>query len=146
VDPAIGPAKAANVLLPFGKVALFWNQGTQNRELRDALHNVYDELAPGMEENSIVLRDLGRKRAEEAAVGFDASARFTLSKICSYPWTKRYDKDEWLDNLLTHSDHRTMDPSAREELFDAIADVIACFGGFVEMHYRCTMLGATRLA
>ena len=99
-----------------------------------------------MEENSIVLRDLGRKRAEEAAVGFDASARFTPSKIRSYPWTKRYDKDEWLDNLLTHSDHRTMDPSAREELLDAIADVIACFGGFVEMHYRCTMLGATRLA
>ena len=40
MDPAIGPAKAANVLLPFGKVALFWNQGTQNRELSDALHNV----------------------------------------------------------------------------------------------------------
>jgi SAM-dependent methyltransferase len=146
VDPAIGPAKAADVLVPYAKVALFWNQGTQDPELSNALHAVYDELVPGMEENSIVLRDLGRERAEEAAAAFDASARFTLSKLRSYPWTKRYEKDEWLDNLLTHSDHRTMDPGAREELFAAIERTIDRFGGFVEMHYRCTMLGATRLA
>jgi SAM-dependent methyltransferase len=146
VDPAVGPAKAADVLLPYGKVALFWNQGTQDQELSDALHRVYDDLAPGMEENSIVLRDLGRERAEEAALGFDASGRFTLSKIRSYPWTKRYDIDEWLDNLLTHSDHRTMDPKTRDDLFHAIAEVIARFGGFVGMHYRCTVLRATRLA
>jgi SAM-dependent methyltransferase len=146
VDPAIGPAKAAEVLVPYGKIALFWNQGTQDQALTNALHSVYDRLAPGMEENSIVLRDLGRERAEEAAIGFDASLQFTLAKLRSYPWTKSYDKDEWLDNLLTHSDHRTMDPGARDELFNAIAEVIARFGGFVEVHYRCTMLGATRLA
>jgi SAM-dependent methyltransferase len=146
VDPAVGPAKAADILVPFGKVALFWNQGTQDPALSDALHRAYDEIAPGMEENSIVLRDLGRERAEEAAVEFDASGRFTLSKIRSYSWTMQYDKDEWLDNLLTHSDHRTMDSTKRMELFHAIAEVIAHFGGFVEMNYRCTMLGATRLA
>jgi hypothetical protein len=146
VDPAVGPAKAADILVPFGKVALFWNQGTQDPALSDALHGVYDEIAPGMEEGSIVLRDLGRERAEEAAAEFDASGRFTLSKIRSYPWTMSYDQDEWLDNLLTHSDHRTMEPARREELFNAIAEVIARFGGFVEMNYHCTMLGATRLA
>jgi SAM-dependent methyltransferase len=146
VDPAAGPEKAADVLLPFGKIALFWNHGTQDQELSDALHGVYDELAPGMEENSIVLRDLGRERAEEAARSFDATLRFTPSKIRSYPWSKRYDADEWLDNLMTHSDHRTMDKKARETLFSAIADVIERFGGFVEMNYRCTLLGATRIA
>jgi SAM-dependent methyltransferase len=146
VDPAVGPGKAADVVLPFGKIALFWNQGTQDQELSDALHGVYDELAPGMEENSIVLRDLGRERAEEAARSFDATLRFTPGKIRSYPWSKRYDADEWLDNLMTHSDHRTMDPKARETLFSAIADVIERFGGFVEMNYRCTMLAATRIA
>jgi hypothetical protein len=118
------PAKAADILLPFGKIALFWNHGTQDEELSEALHRVYDELAPGMEENSIILRDLGRERAEEAARDFDATLRFTPSKIRSYPWSKRYDADEWLDNLMTHSDHRTMDPLAREALFVAIADVI----------------------
>jgi hypothetical protein len=38
-----------------------------------------------------------------------------------------------------------MDPKARETLFAAIADVIEHFGGFVEMHYLCTALTATRL-
>jgi SAM-dependent methyltransferase len=146
VDPTVGAGKAADILLPFGKIALFWNQGAQDEELSDALHLVYDELAPGMEEHSIVLRDLGRERAEETARYFDATLRFTPSKIRSYPWSKRYDTGEWLDNLMTHSDHRTMDPATRETLFAAIAGVIERFGGFVEMHYRCTMLGATRIA
>jgi SAM-dependent methyltransferase len=146
VNPTVGPAKAADVLLPCGKIALFWNHGTQSPGLSDALHRVYDELAPGMEENSILLRDLGRERAEEAARSFDATLGFTPSKIRSYPWTKHYDTDEWLDNLMTHSDHRTMDRDARERLFEAIADVIGRFGGTVEMHYRCTVLTATRIA
>jgi SAM-dependent methyltransferase len=146
VDPIVGPAKAAHLLLPFGKIALFWNHGTQDPELSKALHGVYDELAPGMEENSIILRDLGRERAEEAARSFDATLEFTPSKIRSYPWSKRYDADEWLDNLMTHSDHRTMDPGTREMLFGAITEIIERFDGFIEMHYRCTVLAATRLA
>jgi SAM-dependent methyltransferase len=145
VDAAVGPSKAAGLVVPFGKVALFWNHGTQDQELSDAFHRVYDEIAPGMEENSIVLRDLGRDRAEEAGRSFDATGRFTPGKIRSYPWSKRYDLDEWLENLMTHSDHRTMDPSARERLLAAIAGVIESFGGFVEMHYLCTALTATRL-
>jgi SAM-dependent methyltransferase len=146
VDPAIGPAKAADVVVPGGKVALFWNQGTQEQDLSDALHRVYDELAPGMEENSIVLRDLGRERAGEAAASFAATSRFGPSEVTSYPWVKSYSVEEWLDNLMTHSDHRTMDPTTRESLFAAIAQVIQFFGGSVEMNYRCTMLTATRLA
>jgi SAM-dependent methyltransferase len=144
VDPAIGPAKAAEILRVGGRIALFWNEGTQDRVLGEALHAVYRERAPGMEETSIVLSDLGRERAGEAAEGLSSASKFSAPEVRRYPWTHRYELDAWLDNLMTHSDHRTMDPVARRELFAALAVVINDFGGAVEMNYQCTMLTALR--
>jgi SAM-dependent methyltransferase len=145
IDPTIGSAKAAEVLHPGGRVALFWNEGTQEPALASALRGAYQTIAPGMEESSIVLRDLGRERAKEAATGLGSTAQFSEPEIRRYPWTHRYDLEAWLDNLMTHSDHRTMEPTTRHELFAAITAVIEEFGGVVEMHYQCTMLTALKL-
>ncbi len=63
-----------------------------------------------------------------------------------FPWAREYDKAQWLDVLLSRSDHAALDPAVRERLFEAIGAAIDDYGGSFAMSFETGLISATRLA
>jgi SAM-dependent methyltransferase len=144
VDPEVGARKAAAVLRPGGTIGLFWNQGRPVGDVGAALDAVYERVAPGLEEYSVLLRPLGPERFEAAGAGLLATRAFGEASITTYPWSRTYRRSEWLDHLMTHSDHRTMSAALRTVLLGDIGAVIDDFGGKLRVDYRCWLVVAGR--
>jgi SAM-dependent methyltransferase len=147
VDPVDGPIKAAGLVRPDGEVALFWNYGHVRDPLRSALSAIYDRLPEGPGKHSIVLGNpygnedwLGRIGAQFAATGLFAEA-----VVSRYPWSTSYRTEEWVEQILTHSDHRTMDTALREGLIAEVRATIASLGGHVDSDYTTYCIRARRL-
>lgn len=47
----------------------------------------------------------------------------------SFPWSRAYAPDQWIDQLLSHSDHAALTPEVRQNLFNEICTTIDGFGG-----------------
>ena len=62
-------------------------------------------------------------------------ARSSTSTSVVSTTERDYTTDEWLDQLLTHSDHATLDRAVRDELLVAVADVVDRAGGHVAVRY-----------
>lgn len=142
VDPVAGPVKAAAVLRPGGRLALFWNIGEHEPDLQEALGAVYEAFAP-----SLAAPGAGPGRAKGADVGdhlagVRACGRFGEPELRSYPWVHTYSRDEWLDQLASHSDHRVLPPGERSAVHAAIAAAIDRLGGSVVITYRAELVTA----
>ena len=144
VDPTIGAAKAATVLRPDGRLALFWNYIHLDGEMKAALDAVYQAHAPTMLANYV----LGT-RAKDAHAFRDALAStrmFTVPWIRQYDWEDRMSRAEWLDLLPTQSDHRVLPAAQRSRLLAGISDAIDELGGSVLVHWETELIVARRLA
>jgi hypothetical protein len=62
-----------------------------------------------------------------------------------FPWTRSYQRDEWLDQLVSRSDHAALDPPVRDRLFEAIGAAIDNQGGSFVMRFETVLITATRL-
>jgi hypothetical protein len=62
-----------------------------------------------------------------------------------FPWTRAYQRDDWLDQLMSRSDHTALEPAVRERLFEAIGAVIDDHGGSFVMNFETVLITATRL-
>ncbi len=62
-----------------------------------------------------------------------------------FPWTRVYRRDEWLDQLVSRSDHAALEPTIRERLFQAVGAAIDDRGGSFVMHFETVLITATRL-
>jgi hypothetical protein len=62
-----------------------------------------------------------------------------------FPWTRHFQRDEWLDLLLSYSDHAALEPPLRRRLLDAIRATIGEYGGSFVMNFETVLITATRL-
>ena len=62
------------------------------------------------------------------------------------PWTREYDTDQWLDLLLSRSDHLALDAAVSDRLFEAVGAAIDDHGGSFVMSFETGLITATRLA
>src|SRR5579862_2774912 len=99
VDPDAGASKAADVLVPGGRIGVFWNCGQPEPAVHGVLQRVYRELAPGVDTHSVVLGNPDDDRFDAAAAGIGRSGRFGAVTRAAYGWSRRYTRDEWLDQL-----------------------------------------------
>ena len=150
LDLPVSTAKAASLLRPGGRLCLIWNAGCHPDDLADALAEVYARLFPtigsagfGYAARRPADRRSGLTPVHEAiaAVPEFGSATETWS-----PWAREYDRNEWLDLLLSRSDHAALDPAVRERLFDAIGAAIDDYGGSFVMGFETGVITAPRLA
>ena len=81
--------------------------------------------------------DIGR--FQTAAPDFGASTEQW------FPWTRAYLRDQWLDLLLSYSDHAALEPMVRDRLFEAIGAAIDDYGGSFVMSFETVLITATRL-
>lgn len=143
LEPGRTLAKLGSMLNPGGRVALFWNKGSHDLEFQVLLDRVYARHAPGLDSYSILLGLPIEDRINAARQSLSASSHFNVHEVVRYPWEKRYTRDEWLDHLPTHSDHRTLPESQRKALLDDIGNLIDASGGTVILHYTTWLLSAT---
>ncbi len=145
VDPRAGAAKAAEVLRPGGRFAVFWNAGQPPAALEEVFAEVYRRFLP----ESLVAR-LGRTSIEathsamraKAADGMEATGAFDEPEQWRFEWAQSYTRDEWLDALQTTGG--AVPQSQLADLLEGVGDAIDAVGGSFTMNYVTFVVTATR--
>jgi SAM-dependent methyltransferase len=150
LDLPIATAKAASVLRPGGKLCLIWNAGCQPDVLADALEEVYARVVPPGGHR--LFRGYAASRSSDVKTGLDseidaisAAPEFGAPTEKWFPWTRAYQRDEWLDQLMSRSDHTALEPAVRDRLFEGIGAAIDDHGGSFVMNFETVLITATRL-
>jgi SAM-dependent methyltransferase len=150
LDLPVATEKAASVLSPGGCICLIWNAGSPPDDLADALAEVYACTLPSRIHT--VYRGYAAHRATDRRSGL-ASELAAIAEVPDFdtptetwfPWTQTYQRDEWLELLLSRSDHTALDPAVRERLFEGIGATIDDFGGSFVMNFETVLITATRV-
>jgi len=143
VAPEVRFAKAAAALQPGGALAVFGNVQIFNRSaVREALDKVYALHAPSLAGPSPT-----RWYAEDGPIPrlFAESACFGPVTWRRYPWSQEYAPAEYVDLLVTSSDHRLLPPGQRETLLHAVRQAIEMHGGRIEVQYEAHLYVANRV-
>lgn len=143
IDQDVGPARAADTLRPGGRLALISN-GYQRVGLRDELEAVYRQHAPQLLSKTFVLGRVASTLGSAHAGPIQACGRFGAIDERSFQWERTYTREEWLDQLPTHSDHKTLPPDLLDTLLDHIGEVIDANGGALTIGHTTELLLAVR--
>ena len=145
VDAAAGSEKAASVLTGGGRIGLIWNEGVHDPEVASALDAVYERHTGRLDDYSILLGYGAAGRIGTAVAALRSSGHFAEPAVTAFPWERVYTRDEWLDQLPTHSDHRTLPPEQLAALLGAVGAAIDDAGGSIAAHYTAWLVSAVRL-
>ena len=150
LDLPIASLKAATVLRPGGRLGLIWNAGYQTDDLADALDEVYASVVPSGGHR--LFRGYAADRSSDMKAGLESEIDavsvvpdFGAPTQKWFPWTRVYQRDEWLDQLVSRSDHAALEPAVRERLFEAIGAAIDDRGGSFVMNFETVLITAIRL-
>ena len=143
VEPTYGAAKAADLLVPEGHLAAFWNLGAHDPAVLALLDPVYRRVVPEIAAETTALRVPMRDQRSRAE-SLQAAAGFGNVEVRSYPWEARYTREQWLEFLATHSDHARLEPARREELLAEVGAVIDGLGGTLLFYFQTVLILATR--
>jgi SAM-dependent methyltransferase len=149
LDPETSVPKAASVLRPGGRLCLFWNVGRHPDDLAEALRAAYQRIVPPGRPGPVV--GYAASRPGDPAPDFGPVAErlgrcpgLSDPTTASYRWSHTYTRDQWLDELLTHSDHLALPPPLRDQLLAEVGSTVDRFGGSFEMPYLSVLITATR--
>lgn len=148
VDPVAGAAKAAQVLRPRGRIALFWHVFQPPSEVTDALVEVCRRVLP---ESPVDLAAMPRQALDgyqklfaTAADGLRTVGGFSDPEQWRFDWTRAYDRDEWLDLLPTQGIFTQLPPDKLEAVLEGVGGAIDTLGGSVTMTYTTVAVTALR--
>ncbi|MFD9740201.1 class I SAM-dependent methyltransferase [Umezawaea sp. NPDC059074] len=143
IDPAIRVAKSADALRPGGSLAVISTHhvlgGTTDFFVD--VQRCYERFDPDTPPN---LRQQPAADIPRDSTEFDASGRFGPVTFHGYPWEQTYTTDEYLDLLLTYSNHRALPPAQQSGLLACIGSLIDSHGGTVTKAYLTLMATAHR--
>jgi len=143
VDPSVGPRKAAAILAPGRQLAIFWNRGRHDSETRVAFDEAYSRFAPALVKESVPPGNKPRDHADDVAAISDTGL-FARCEQRTYVWAQTYSRDEWLDQLGTHSDHIALEPEELATLLHGVGTAIDRLGGSIAVHYETQLISAQR--
>ncbi len=150
LDMPAATAKAVSLLRPNGSLGLIWSGGAHPDDLADALEKVYSTVVPLATHR--LFRGYAAHRSTDIRTGLDgvveaiaATPDFGAVTEEWFPWTQRYQKDEWLELLLTNSQYPALDANLRQRLLDAVGTTIDDYGGSFVMSFETVLFTATRL-
>jgi SAM-dependent methyltransferase len=145
VDPVAGAAKAAQVLRPGGRLAVFWNAFQPPPGLGEAFAEVYRQVMPGspiMWAGPILEAYL--RMCGTAADGIRQTGAFGDPQQWRFGWDRHYTRGEWLDQVPTFGGHTQLPPARLEELLAGIGTAIDAAGGSFTMRYITVAATAAR--
>ncbi len=151
LDLPVATSKAASLLRPDGRLCLFWNAGCPPDDLADALEEVYASVVPSGGHR--VYRGYAANRPTDVRTGLDLELEAVAAvpdlgapTMQWFPWTRAYQRDEWLDQLLSRSDHTALEPEVLDRLLEGIGAAIDDYGGSFVINLETVLVTATRLA
>ncbi|GCD92412.1 methyltransferase type 11 [Embleya hyalina] len=147
VDPVAGAAKAARVLRPGGRLALFWNAARPEPELAASFAEIHRRLLPDSPAALQTPADIDRAYSTmcaHAADGLRTAGGFAEPEQWRLDWRHTYTRDEWLDQVPTIGVYTRLAPDVSAELLAALGAAIDAAGGDVPVAYDTLTLTTTR--
>jgi SAM-dependent methyltransferase len=147
VDPIVGAVKAAQVLRPRGRLAVFWNAAQVPPDLTVAFAAVYRRVMPdslagtAWTVNSL---DAYSTMCATAADGVRQAGAFGEPQRWRFDWERWYTRDEWLDQVPTLGGHAQFPPAELAEVLAGIGAAIDAMGGGFTMRYATMVATAER--
>lgn len=136
IDPTVGLAKPASVLVKGGCLALFWNVPVPTpARLTEALSRAYARHAPQL---AMHTESAAARGVREVVQRFADDSRYEAVAQRAFPWSQEYAADQYIQLLGTYSDHLALAESSRSALFTEIHTAIAEGGGRIEKSYEAT--------
>jgi len=143
IDPVRGAAKAAQVLRPGGRIALFWNVFQPAPELAAAFARVFEGVAHGLPFKPWAGEPLDAYNAILGRAAAGLQAGFEPPERWRHDWAHTYTREEWLEQVPTHGGFSVLAPAHAEAILEGLAAVLD--DTFV-MGYATVALIATRSA
>jgi SAM-dependent methyltransferase len=148
VDPVAGAAKAASVLRPGGRLAVFWNVFQPPAELGEAFDAVFRRLRPDSPPGggfwSRPLLGTYRLGGAKAAEGMRQAAAFGEPEEWLSHWERPYTRDEWLDLVPTTGGFTRLPEAVRREVLAGLGAAVDAAGGAFTMGYATLAVTAAR--
>lgn len=135
IPPEIGYPKVAQVLKDSGHLAIFSNLHPRPlTSFFQVVQKVYQRIVPELKEpNSKPSTEEEIKATEDY---INRTGLFEKVLVKQYPWSKVYNKGQYLKLLNTYSGHRNLDENRRSKLFADIGALIEEeFGGSITRPY-----------
>jgi len=145
VDPVAGAAKAAQVLRPGGRLALFWNAFQPPPDLGEAFAEVYRRVQSGLPFNPWArpVLDAYLMMCGKAADGIRQAGTFGDPEQWRFGWDRRYTRDEWLELVPTSGGHSQVPSAKLQELLAGIGDAIDTMSGSFTVRYTTVAVAAS---
>ena len=146
VDPVEGAAKAAQLLRPGGRLAVFWYVFQPPPDLGEAFAPVYRRvLADSMFSRGIMPGVEGYSAFfTKAADGMRQAGAFGDPEQWRFDWDRPYTRDEWLELVPTSGAFTRLPPDKLAELLAGIGTAVDAAGGSFTMRYSAVVVTAAR--
>jgi len=149
VDPAAGAAKAARVLRPAGRLAIFGHVYEPPAEVAGPFAAAYRRAAPESPFTGQPARrplELYQALYAKAADKIRETEQFNDPEQWRFDWEQTYTREQWLDLLPTTGGLTQLRPDQRAEILDAVGGAIDSLGGRFTMNYTTLAVSAIRAA
>lgn len=170
IDAGAGARKAARVLRPGGRFAVFWNVGQPEPALAEAFGAVYRRVVPdnpifggggaggaggdggtGTSDGTGDGRAGGERRengyaafVSRAIAGLREAGGFGEPEEWTFAWERTYTRDEWLDVVPTTGGHSLFRPEQLARILEGVGAAIDAGGGAFTMRYVARVATAVR--
>jgi SAM-dependent methyltransferase len=144
VDPVAGAAKAAQVLAPGGRLAVFWNVFQPPPEVGEAFAAVHREVMPDSPGSiwSQQMLEMYSPGFARAADGMRAAGAFGDPVQWRFEWVRRYTRDEWLEQVPTFGGVSQLPPATLQPILAGMGSAIEALGGSFTMQYTTVAVTA----
>ncbi|MFD1938478.1 class I SAM-dependent methyltransferase [Nonomuraea mangrovi] len=146
VDAVAGAAKAAQVLRPGGRLAVFWNAFQLPPDMDEAFAAVHRRVIPDspIRQRGMPGLDAYVMLSTTAADGIRQAGAFGDPEHWRFEWELPYTRDEWLDQLPTFGLHTQLPPATLQEVLAGTGAAIDAVGGGFTMRYTTMVVTAVR--
>ncbi|WP_431933399.1 class I SAM-dependent methyltransferase [Nonomuraea jabiensis] len=146
VDPVAGAAKAARVLRPGGRLAVFWNVSQIPPDVGAAMAAVYRRVLPDAPIYQRGMSDSGAYAplSDKAADGIRQVNAFGDVEEWRFDWERPYTRDEWLDLVPTTGTHTGLPAATLREVLAGVGAAVDAAGGGFTMRYTTVVVTAAR--
>lgn len=147
VDPVGGLVKAAQVLRPAGRLAIFGHVYEPPTEVAEPFAAAYQRAVP----DSPFGKPPARRPLELYEAGYARiadtireTALFHEPEQWRFDWQQPYTRDQWLELLPTTGAMTQVPPEKATEILSAVGAAIDRLGGRFTMHYTTLATTAVR--